>query len=257
MTLALFTLVEREIVRFLRQRSRVVGALAQPVVFWVLLGTGLSPSFRPPGSPPGMGYMQFFFPGVLALVLLFTAIFATITVVEDRRGGFLQGVLAAPIGRSTIVLGQSLGATALAVIQGAIFLMLAPLAGIALSPGRVCATVGAMGLVGFALANLGLMIAWRAESTQGFHAVMNLMLLPLWFLSGAFFPPEGVARPLAWLMALDPLTYGLVLLRSALWLGEPGAGPAAGAPWAFALSTVFALSTLAGAIFVARRSTGG
>ena len=112
------TLCWREIVRFVRQRSRVTGAFAQPLVFWVLLGGGLKASFRPPGVPDGTSYVEYFYPGAIALVLLFTAIFSTISVVEDRREGFLQGVLVAPLSRSTIVLGQALGGTALALVQG-------------------------------------------------------------------------------------------------------------------------------------------
>ena len=127
--LAVLTLWRREVLRFVRQRSRLVGSLAQPVVFWLLLGGGLSGAFRPPGAAPGSGYLEYFYPGVLALVLLFTAIFSTISTVEDRRSGFLQGVLVAPVGRTAIVLGQSLGGTTLAVFEGTLFLLLAPLAG--------------------------------------------------------------------------------------------------------------------------------
>src|SRR5437773_8386416 len=107
--LPVYTLWRREVVRFLRQRSRVSGAFAQPLVFWLLLGGGLNASFQPAGAPPGTNYVEYFYPGTIALVLLFTAIFATISTVEDRREGFLQGVLVAPIPRWTIVLGQALG----------------------------------------------------------------------------------------------------------------------------------------------------
>jgi ABC-2 type transport system permease protein len=254
-TLAIATLWQREIVRFLRQRSRVVGALAQPIVFWLLLGGGLSGSFRPAGAAAGTDYLQYFYPGVLALVLLFTAIFATIAVVEDRRAGFLQGVLVAPVPRAAIVLGQALGATSLAVIQGALFLALAPFAGVVLTPLRVLATLGAMALVGFGLTNLGLVIAWRMDSTQGFHAVMNLILLPIWFLSGAFFPPEGLPQALVWIMRLDPLTYGVALLRQAMWLGETVPTGALPAPaLGLVVTALFGVATLAAAIAVARRS---
>jgi ABC-2 type transport system permease protein len=253
--LAVLTLWQREIVRFLRQRSRVVGALVQPVVFWLLLGGGLSASFRPPGAPAGTGYLEYFFPGTIALVLLFTAIFATIAVVEDRRSGFLQGVLVAPVSRRTIVLGQALGATTLAVGQGLIFLALAPLAGVPLTPARVAATTGTMAIVAFGLTNLGLMIAWRMESTQGFHAIMNLILLPIWFLSGAFFPLTDAPAPLRWIMQLDPLTYGLAALRTTLYLGRdvtfadvPDLGTS------LLVSAVFGAVTLVAATAVARRS---
>jgi ABC-2 type transport system permease protein len=253
--LGVLTLWQREVLRFVRQRSRVTGALLQPVVFWLLLGGGLSASFRPPGAPPGTSYVAYLYPGILALVLLFTAIFATISTVEDRHTGFLQGVLVAPIRRSAIVLGQALGGTTLAVGQGIVFLALAPLAGVAFAPARMLAAVAVMVIVAFGLTNLGLLIAWRMESTQGFHAIMNLVLIPMWLLSGAFFPPTGVAGPLAWLMRLDPLTYGLAALRACLdptASGLPPLGVSLGVAVAFA-----AVSSAAAAATARRASLAG
>jgi ABC-2 type transport system permease protein len=253
--LAIFTLWQREIVRFVRQRSRVIGALVQPIVFWILLGGGLSASFRPPGAPAGTGYLEYFFPGTIALVLLFTAIFATIAVVEDRRSGFLQGVLVAPVPRRDIVLGQTLGGTTLAVAQGLLFLALAPLAGMPLTVMRVLATTGTMALVAFGLTNLGLVIAWRMESTQGFHAIMNLILLPIWFLSGAFFPATNAPTILRWLMQLDPLTYGVAAVRACLYLGgERGFRELPALGVSLAVSAAFGLATLVAATAVAERS---
>lgn len=214
-----YTLWRREVVRFVRQRSRVTGALLQPLVFWLLLGGGLNASFRPAGAPAGTSYVAYFFPGTLVLVLLFTAIFATISTVEDRREGFLQGVLVAPVPRWTIVLGQALGGTTLAVLQGVLLLLLAPAVGIPLSVMSLLSTAAVMVVVGLSLTSLGLMIAWRMESTQGFHAIMNLILIPIWLLSGAFFPAEGAPPPLNWLMRLNPLTYGMAALRRSLYLG--------------------------------------
>jgi ABC-2 type transport system permease protein len=252
--LGIVSLWRREVVRFLRQRSRVFGALGQPVLFWLLLGGGLSASFRPPGTAGAAGYVAYLYPGILALVLLFTAIFATISTVEDRRSGFLQGVLVAPVSRAEIVLGQSLGGTTLAVLQGLLFLALGPLAGLSLTVGRVLAATGLMTVVAFGLTNLGLVIAWRMESTQGFHAIMNVVLIPIWLLSGAFFPENGVPPVLAWVMRLDPLTYGLAALRLAL-----GGGAASGELPGLALSLVvtgaFAVVSLMAAIAVARRSS--
>jgi ABC-2 type transport system permease protein len=241
----------REVVRFLRQPSRVVGALGQPVVFWLLLGGGLAPSFRPPGMADA-GYLEYLYPGIVALVLLFTAIFATIATVEDRRAGFLQGVLVAPVGRSTIVLGQALGGTTLAVLQGLFLLPLAPLAGVALSTGRVVAVTGVMALVAFGLVSLGLVIAWRMESTQGFHAIMNLLLIPMWLLSGAFFPGTDLAAPLAWVMRLDPLTYGVVALRASLGGALPPDAP--GLVPSLVAVVLFGAGALAAATAVARRA---
>ena len=132
----------REIIRFLRQRSRLVSAIAQPLIFWLLLGGGLNASFNPPGVPEGTSYIEYFYPGIITLTLLFTAIFATISVVQDRREGFLQGVLVAPVSRWVIVLGQALGGTTLALLQGALFLFLAPIVGVPLSPFSVLAALG-------------------------------------------------------------------------------------------------------------------
>jgi len=250
---AVATLWQREIARFVRQRSRVVGALLQPVVFWLLLGGGLSASFRPPGMAGGTTYLAYLYPGILALVLLFTAIFATIATVEDRHTGFLQGVLVAPVGRTAIVLGQALGATTLAVGQGLLFLALAPVAGVSFGPGQLLAATVVMVIVAFGLTNLGLLIAWRMESTQGFHAIMNLLLIPIWLLSGAFFPPTGVARPLAWLMAVDPLTYGLAALRACLDPASVATLPSLAL--SLAVAVAFAALACAGAVATATRAT--
>ena len=253
--LATLTLAHREVIRFLRQPSRVFGALAQPVLFWLLLGGGLGASFRPAGSPGGAGYLQYLFPGILALVLLFTAIFATISTVEDRRSGFLQGVLVAPVSRTNIVLGQALGGTVLAVVQGIAFLLLAPLAGVPLTVPGALAAIGVMTVVAFGLTSLGLVIAWRMTSTQGFHAIMNLVLIPIWLLSGAFFPSTGVVAPLSWMMRLDPLTYGLAALRACFGPVDGALGADLPAPgFAFVVAVAFALGALGAAVAVARRS---
>jgi ABC-2 type transport system permease protein len=252
--LPVYALWRREVVRFLRQRSRISGAFAQPLVFWLLLGGGLNASFRPAGA--GTNYVEYFYPGTIALVLLFTAIFATISTVEDRRAGFLQGVLVAPVPRWGIVLGQALGGTSLAVVQGLLFLVLAPAVGIPLSLSAVAASLGVMLIVALALTSLGLVIAWRMESTQGFHAIMNLVLLPIWFLSGAFFPASGAPAPLSWLMRIDPLTYGMAALRRCLYLGRPdavGAVPALGP--SLAVSVAFCALAFLAAVRTATRST--
>jgi ABC-2 type transport system permease protein len=250
------TLWRREFVRFVRQRSRLVGALAQPIVFWMLLGGGLNASFRPSAGTGGGDYVAYFYPGVLVMVLLFTAIFATISTVEDRQSGFLQGVLVAPVSRWQVVLGQALGGTTLAVFQGTLFLALAPLAGIPLTAGGVAAAVATMSVVAFALTSLGLVIAWRMESTQGFHAIMNLILMPIWFLSGAVFPATGVPRWLSWVMRLNPLSYGMAALRRAIYWHDAAA---VGALPAFApaalVSVGFAVAAFSCATAMARRAT--
>jgi ABC-2 type transport system permease protein len=252
--LPVLALWRREIVRFVRQRSRVTGAFAQPLVFWLLLGGGLNASFRPAGAA-GTTYVEYFYPGTIALVLLFTAIFATISTVEDRRTGFLQGVLVAPVPRWSIVLGQALGGTTLAVVQGALFMLLAPFLGIPVTVGSFVATLLVMTVVALALTSLGLIIAWRMESTQGFHAIMNLILIPIWLLSGAFFPAAGAPAPLSWLMRVNPLTYGMAALRRCLYLSNPAAaGPVPALLPALVVSVVFCVVTFYAAVRTASRS---
>ena len=251
--LPVMTLWWREMLRFCRQRSRLTGALAQPLVFWLLLGGGFSASFRPPGTPAGMGYGEYFYPGIIAMVILFTAIFSTIAVVEDRQQGFLQGVLVAPIGRATIVLGQALGGTTLALLQGLLFLILAPVVGITLTGGAIVRLGVVAFLVAFGLVNLGLLIAWRLDSTQGFHAIMNLILLPMWFLSGAFFPATGVPVWLEWAMRVNPLTYGVAGLRHSLYWESPGAGAIPPFALSMLVTLGFAVAAFAAATWAASR----
>ena len=213
------SLARRELVRFIRQRNRIIGALATPLVFWLLIGAGMGRSFRA-DVPGGDNYLRYFFPGTVLMILLFTAIFSTISIIEDRREGFLQGVLVAPVSKMAIVLGKVLGGTALAFGQGLIFLLLAPTVGIRLTLGSLALSMLVMLVVAFALTALGVCIAWRMSSTQGFHAIMNLLLMPMWFLSGALFPADGALGGLGWVMRLNPLTYGLDALRTAMYLGD-------------------------------------
>src|SRR4029077_14906581 len=198
-----------------RQRSRIVGSAAQPLILWAVLGAGFTGSFRP-GGGAGVGYLQYFYPGVVVLTLLFTAIFSTISVIEDRHHGFLQAVLAAPVSRVALVLGKSLGGVAIATIQVAILLLLAPLAGFPLSSMNWPLLAAVIPLAALGFTALGFAMAWWIDSTQGYHAVMSVALIPLWMLSGAMFPPSGGSRWLVALTALDPMTYALPGVRRGL-----------------------------------------
>src|ERR1019366_1964277 len=218
------SLCYRELIRFLRQKHRIIGALATPIVFWLLIGGGLQHSFRSPGQTTGgesMKYMEYFFPGTILMILLFTAIFSTISIIEDRREGFLQSVLVAPVSRMSIVLGKVLGGTLLAFGQAFIFHLLAPTVKIHLSFAGFLGSLLMMLILSFALTALGFCIAWRMSSTQGFHAIINLFLMPMWFLSGAMFPPDGAAGIVKAVMLVNPLTYGLEGLRQAMYWGDP------------------------------------
>ncbi len=220
--LCMGTIWQREIVRFVRQRSRIIGAFGQPILFWLLLGSGFGRNFRYAGGG-GEGYLEYFYPGIIAMVVLFTAIFSTFAVVDDRKARFLQGVLAAPVPRSAIVLGQVMGGATLALLQGVLLLIATPLAGVPLNLEAALASVLVMGLIGFALTALGLLLAWRIESTQGFHSIMNLLLIPLWLLSGAVFPVAGAHPLIGLVMQVNPLTYGVAALRRTLYLSAPDA----------------------------------
>lgn len=220
-----FTLWKRELTRFFRQRNRVVGALGSPLVFWILIGGGLSSSFHPPSMPQGISAIEYLFPGTMTLILLFTSIFSTISIIEDRREGFLQSVLVSPIAQSSIVAGKVFGGATIALIQGILFLFLAPFGGIKLSLISIGLSIGVIFLIAFALTGLGFVLAWKMDSTQGFHAVMNLFLIPMWLLSGSFFPSEGAPIWLKWIMQINPLTYGVAALRKTLYWSQPSLMP--------------------------------
>lgn len=209
----------REWVRFFRQRNRVIGALGQPILLWLLFGTGMHAMFR--GGD--QDFMTFYLPGTIFLILLFTAIFTTISIIEDRREGFLQNVLVAPIPRWTIAAGKILGGGAIAWVQALIFLALTIAIGNIALGFSLLGAVALMAVASLALTAMGVFFAWPMESTQGFHAIMNLVLMPLWLLSGAFFPiplPASDA-PLGqivmhWLMRINPMSYMVAGMRRML-----------------------------------------
>src|SRR3954465_2181489 len=178
----------REMVRFYRQRSRVVGVILSPLVFWLLLGAGFGRTMRTGPTGAEQNYLEYFFPGALVMVVLFTSIFTMMSVIEDRKEGFLLSVMVAPIHRSAIVLGKVLGGASLSAIQGLIFLALAPAIGVRFGLDQFVLIVLITFLVAFALTALGFAIAWILDSSQAFHAIVNLFMIPLWLLSGALFP---------------------------------------------------------------------
>lgn len=253
--LAVFTLWQRELQRFFRQPSRIAGAVGSPLLFWILIGSGLSSSFRLPGAEVGAGlsYLEYFFPGVVVLVVLFAAIFTTISVIEDRNEGFLQGVLVAPVGRGALVAGKVLGGASIAWLQGVAFLALAPFSGIALTVSGTLQAAAVLAVLAFTLTAIGFGFAWKVGSVQGFHAVMNLLLVPMWLLSGAFFPATGAPLWLRAVMRANPLTYGVAGLREALYsgAGAAAAGLPGGLP-AVAITLLLAVAAFGFALFATR-----
>ncbi len=234
-----FTLWWREIVRFYRQRSRVVGVVASPLLFWLVIGSGFGSSFRSGNAPGQQHYLDYFYPGALIMIVLFTSIFAMMSLIEDRKEGFLLSVMVAPVPRSAIVLGKVLGGATLAAIQGLIFLAFAPFVGVHMGVIDFLLIVFVVFLVSFALTSLGFAIAWPMDSTQAFHAIINLFLIPLWLLSGALFPLSGASGWLRLLMRLNPLTYGVEALRVLLYPQSPTVLPLPASIAALSLFTIF------------------
>lgn len=206
-------LCRRELVRFYRDRSRLIGALAPPVLFWFLIGSGLGPSV-----------LQYFYTGTLVLIVLFTSVFATISIIEDRREGFLQSILVAPISRLTLAMGKIAGASLVGLLQGLTFLVFAGFAGLHPGVSGYLLAAAALALISVGLTGLGFCIAWRMDSSQGFHAVMNLFLIPLWMLSGAMFPLTTAPAWMRWVMSVNPVTYSVSALVHAMLPPEAAAG---------------------------------
>lgn len=245
---AVYALWHRELVRFVRDRSRLTGSLMQPIIFYLMFSGALYGSFK----PYGMEYSVYFFTGTLAMITMFTAIFSTITVIEDRKEGFLQGVLISPVPRSSIALGKILGSATLSFGLAAVFLALAPFTGIGMTWDRVLPTIGMLALLSVAVAGLGFSLAWVMDSTAGYHGIMMVFLMPMLMMSGAFFPIEDAHWLISWVRHVNPMTYGVGALRHAVQ------GEVQGCP-SFAVcligSVVFAVAMFAlGTFVVTRRS---
>lgn len=249
--LPLGTLWRRELVRFVRARSRLVGSLGTPVLFWLLFGVGFGGSFRPPGASGTAGdALVWFFPGALALLLVFSSVFASLSLIEDRNEGFLQAVLVAPVSRMAIVLGKVLGGATTAFFEATLLLLLARLGGLEVGHASWGAVLLGMALLAVGLNAFGFCFAWVVDSVAGFHGVMNLVLLPLWLLSGALFPVEGAPKALRVALAADPLAYGLALLRHGLGVATPSLPPQS---TSWAVTAGFAAVSLTAAVVLVSR----
>jgi len=221
---------KRELIRFFRNRTRIVTSLVQPILFLFVLGTGLSSITR--GLPSGVNFKTFMFPGILCMAVLFTAIFSAVSIVWDREFGFMREMLVAPVRRSSIVVGKTLGGATVAAFQGAVMLALAGLVHVPYSLPLMATLVVELLLVAIALTAFGTMLASRMEQVESFQVVMQFFVLPMFFLSGALFPLSGLPVWLRVLTRLDPLTYGVDPMRRAVFnhLGLPRATVAKLAP---------------------------
>ncbi len=206
----------RELIRFRTDRLRAVTSLVQPVLFLFVLGTGLS-SLAGRSMPGGLNFRTFIYPGVLAMSVLFTAIFSAGSIVWDREFGFLREILVAPVSRASIVLGKCLGGATIATFQGLIFLALAGLAGVPYDPVLIAILIGELLLLSFTLTAFGVMVAARIKQFQAFMALTQMLVMPLFFLSGALYPLNGLPGWLTVLTRIDPLTYVVGPMRHAVF----------------------------------------
>jgi ABC-2 type transport system permease protein len=233
---AIYVIWYRDLLRYTRDRTRLVASLAQPLLFLVVFGVGLSSSLGSVGGGRGssatfnagggsLSYVQYVYPGVVGMAVLFTAMFSSMSIVWDREFGFLKEILVAPIDRSAVAVGKALGGATQAVIQGLIMLAVGPIIGVHLTVLTVLEALPILFLLAFSLTAFGVAIAARMRSMQGFQVIMNFLLMPIFFLSGALFPLVGLPAWMTVLTRIDPVAYGIAPLRTAV-LSTSGA-PAA------------------------------
>jgi ABC-2 type transport system permease protein len=206
---------QRELIRFSRDRARMVTALVQPVLFLFVLGTGLSRLAS--SGTHGVNLRTFVYPGVLAMAVLFTAMFSAASIVWDREFGFLREMLVAPVSRAAIVIGKCLGGATVAGFQGVIMICIAGLVSVPYAPVMILEVLILQLLLAFALTAFGVMMAARMSQMQSFMALMQMVILPLFFLSGALFPVSGLPTWLNVLNRLDPITYAVDPIRRAVF----------------------------------------
>jgi ABC-2 type transport system permease protein len=218
----IYTIWLREMIRYVRSKSRIVSSLAMPIIWLALLGNALGGMFEGTETfPEGMNYVQFIAPGIIGMTILFTSVFAGVSIIFDREFGFLKEILVAPVSRLSIVMGKAFGGTTTAMIQGMIMFVLALLLGVNFSSefgiflGFLIAVVF-MFLIGLSFVSLGIAIASKIESMEGFQMIMSFLVMPMFFLSGALYPLDTLPDWLRVLTYIDPLTYGIDGLRGAI-----------------------------------------
>jgi ABC-2 type transport system permease protein len=218
---SIWVIAYRELLRFVQDRPRMFSSFSMPIIFLIIFGAGFG---RLIGQMmPGVDYVQFMYPGILAMTVLMTSVMSGVSIVWDREFGFLKEVLVSPLSRSGVLAGKAVGAATIAIIQGAIMLVLAPIVNVPINLGTVLALLPLLLILSLALSGLGLLIGARMRSQQGFQIVMQLVIFPMMFLSGIFFPVSGVATWLEVLSKLNPVTYGIDAIRQ-VFLGTEVAG---------------------------------
>jgi len=206
-----YTIWYRDILRFWHDKMRMIGSLIFPLLFLGVFGSGLST--RMGFLAPGVNFTQFMFPGIIGMTVLMSSFMAGVSVVWDREFGFLKEVLVAPISRASVAAGKTLGAATVALLQGIIILLFAPLVDISLSTWTVLALLPLMFLLAASIGSLGVLLATRIRSMEAFQAVMQMLMFPMMFLSGVFFPLQGLPAWMNILVKVNPATYGVALIR--------------------------------------------
>lgn len=251
---AINVLWRRDLKRFFRQPSRIVGALGQPIIFWLVIGTGMTATFQMPADS-AMSYLEFFFPGVVMMVLLFASIFSAVSVIDDRRQGFLQAVMAGPASRTALVVGKCAGSSLVALIQAGLFMCLLPATRFTFAQIHWPLLLTSLTLTALGLTAMGFLVAWWLDNVQGYHAIQMTLLVPLWIVSGAMFPPQGQPGVFSTIMRANPLAYAVSAARHGFYDGHaPAASVLALSPWICILVTgIFAAMMLYGAVAVCKR----
>ncbi|MCJ7768941.1 MAG: ABC transporter permease [Dehalococcoidales bacterium] len=210
----------RELLRFVQERSRLFSSFAMPLIFLVIFGAGFGELVG--SMTPGVDYMQFMYPGIIAMTVLMSSIMSGISIVWDREFGFLKEILVSPLGRGGIMLGKAAGGAAVAVLQGIIMLILAPILGVSIDIVMVLELVLVIIIVSISLSGMGLLVASRMKSQQGFQVVIQVIIMPLIFLAGIFYPVNNVPVWMEVVSKVNPLTYGVDAIRQ-IFLGSEGA----------------------------------
>ena len=199
-----------------RERARIIATVAQPLIYLAILGRGITSGMRLTNAG-NVDYIKFMYPGVIGMSILFTSIFSAISIIWDREFGFLKEVLVAPVPRWAVAIGKSFGGATVALVQVVILVAIAPLVGIALSPIIVVEMLFLGFLMSIAVTSLGIIVASKMQSMQSFQMVMNFLVMPLYFLSGAMFPMASAPGWMRTLMMADPLTYGVDAIRNVVF----------------------------------------
>ncbi|MBI5190973.1 MAG: ABC transporter permease [Nitrospirae bacterium] len=239
---AVYVITFREFKKFVRERSRLLGTMARPILWLFVVGGGLSRMVQPEG---GVSYLQFIFPGMIGMTILFASIFSAISIVWDREFGFLKEILVAPISRFSVVFGKAVAGTCISLVQVLIMVVFIPVLGIHITLAQFFLLIFSAGMLAFSLTSFGILVASRMSSYEGFNIIMNFIVMPMFFLSGAMYPVGKLPPVLKELTHFNPLTYGVDALKNVLLSGAAGTSMGPEYPLVFDLSIIAAFMAVA------------